>query len=51
MAMLCPLCREELFFDHMMLAWRCQECKRYFVLDEKDQSLRATGSKLKFMLC
>ena len=49
--MLCPLCREELFFDHMMLAWRCQECKRYFVLDEKDQSLRATGSKLKFMLC
>lgn len=49
--LLCPLCRTALFYDHMMLSWYCLGCKKYFVYDEKEKSLRAAGSKMKFLLC
>jgi hypothetical protein len=50
--LLCPLCRrEDLFYDHLMLAWRCQDCKKYFQYDEKDKTLRAIGSSTNFSLC
>lgn len=49
--MLCPLCRNELFYDHMMMAWYCGDCKKYFHFDEKEKTLKLTGSNKKFMLC